>query len=129
MTSTLTELRDRVQAATEESRELFAEAFDTIAPGWAWDIDAQGVMVMSRLATLVAIGAYLDAVVALCELKLPGWRWSVDNGDTGRAPCGAVWPPSADGSTTPAQLGETPVLALLAALLTALPETTDAGVR
>lgn len=152
----LTELRDRVLAATGPDRELDAEiAFELrwrpenhpSAESFALH-EAKHDYATAWIAhapwrhdwPIPYWTASLDAVVALCELKLPGWVWSVNSPAPymGQEKAYAILAdPEDKGGPEPwneihamnTGSASTPALALLAALLTALAETTDAEVR
>ena len=134
--ATLRSLRERVIAATGADREIDTVVWLTLTPGvtrrkthvphWKrpYDIDET----RDETGLLIVVPAYtasLDAAVALVERCLPDAVWKVmtDYGDLRRATVFRT----CDGVGHSQEDAETPPLALLAALLSALIARAERG--
>ncbi len=150
MTSPLIALRERerVRAATGADRELDAaiwlacfepqiasfdvtfhvEQYDNYLSRTSIETVLGGVWVDEMDPPLRHYTASLDAVVALIERKLPGWRWNLNK--QSHATMAMVFRPGGsceESDDSGAAMLATPALALCAALLSALIEQEGAG--
>lgn len=142
----LTELRDRIAGATGPDRELDRAIWDTfivpLAPATFSGDDAFGIAPLQGQGTDFTDS--VDLVLSLATSILPasktwkagshpssGWRISLYRGLTPAAYRLGMWEAAVHlhAQEPNWQHAKTPALALLAALLTALAETTDAEVR
>jgi len=108
----MTDLKTKLEQASELNDTLFQEVLDTLQPDMTHGIRA-----------FWEAGAWENAALALVERMLPGWTWLID----ATAPKAGVVASLLD-PVDPDEwvgTGATPALALLIALLTAL--TTDGG--
>lgn len=119
--STLEDLLERVQAATEPSRSLDADITETLTParveGWKRDGDAWLSRPGNRIREPFHYTRSIDYAAQLVAQLLPEAKWDTSNhkGFDASVCAAIVWSPaSVDGE------GATPALALLAALLKTL---------
>lgn len=100
----LADLLERVKGASGPDREIDRAVYNIAVPR-----DEQRIIAPLYTASL-------DAVVALVERKLPGWDWIIGKTNGGLTIHAQLGPESLGYIC----FGETPALALLAALLSAL---------
>ena len=112
--SDLTELLERVKAATGPDRELDGNIYNALKPDYAaWAAMERNTTFFFWRDVFPYTGS-IDAALALVERKLPGWEWQVRR--TGYAELHHPTHHLKD------EIGRaaTPALAILAALLSAL---------